>query len=73
MDLEYMICFYSMELNWSKSEGELWIKEGIQMHIIVSADLKCFLWGSYWWQLDVFFFLNQVEGYVTRIHMEYEL
>ncbi|XP_016119903.1 xenotropic and polytropic retrovirus receptor 1 homolog, partial [Sinocyclocheilus grahami] len=28
MDLEYMICFYSMELNWSKSEGELWIKEG---------------------------------------------
>uniref|UniRef100_A0A672K1F6 Xenotropic and polytropic retrovirus receptor 1 n=1 Tax=Sinocyclocheilus grahami TaxID=75366 RepID=A0A672K1F6_SINGR len=35
MDLEYMICFYSMELNWSKSEGELWIKAGIQMHIIV--------------------------------------
>uniref|UniRef100_A0A671LU97 Xenotropic and polytropic retrovirus receptor 1 homolog n=1 Tax=Sinocyclocheilus anshuiensis TaxID=1608454 RepID=A0A671LU97_9TELE len=28
MDLEYMICFYSMELNWSNSEGELWIKEG---------------------------------------------
>uniref|UniRef100_A0A8C2PZ67 Xenotropic and polytropic retrovirus receptor 1 n=1 Tax=Cyprinus carpio TaxID=7962 RepID=A0A8C2PZ67_CYPCA len=28
MDLEYMICFYSMELNWFKSEGELLIKEG---------------------------------------------
>uniref|UniRef100_A0A8C2JIJ8 Xenotropic and polytropic retrovirus receptor 1 n=1 Tax=Cyprinus carpio TaxID=7962 RepID=A0A8C2JIJ8_CYPCA len=35
MDLEYMICFYSMELNWFKSEGELLIKEGMQMHIIV--------------------------------------
>lgn len=35
MDLEYMICFYSMELNWTKSEGELWIKDGIQMHINV--------------------------------------
>uniref|UniRef100_A0A673N8Y1 Xenotropic and polytropic retrovirus receptor 1 homolog n=1 Tax=Sinocyclocheilus rhinocerous TaxID=307959 RepID=A0A673N8Y1_9TELE len=40
MDLEYMICFYSMELNWSKSEGELWIKEEGQVFFYLLIAFK---------------------------------